>query len=79
MDKTTIEKHMGLWIDNNDGVYTQDSISEKMRQIALQFGVPKSKLPTMAQTFQSVDDYEYGDTLESLRHGRKLAFRYAKL
>jgi len=78
MDKTTItseekpsrfawadyvELYIGAWIDDNDGVYTQDAISEKMRQIALQFGVPKSKLPTMAQTFQSVDDYEYGDKL----------------
>ena len=63
MDKTNIELYIGAWIDNNDGVYTQDAISEKMRQIALQFGVPKSKLPTMAETFQSVDDYEYGDKL----------------
>ena len=63
MDKTKVELYIGAWIDNNDGVYTQDSISEKMRQIALEFGVPKSKLPTMAQTFQNVDDYEYGDKL----------------
>ena len=47
MDKTNIELYIGAWIDNSHGVYTQDSISEKMRQIALQFGVPKSKLPTM--------------------------------
>jgi len=49
MDKQHIELYIGAWIDNNDGVYTQDAIaiSEKMRQIALQFGVPQSKLPTM--------------------------------
>jgi hypothetical protein len=63
MDKQHIELYIGAWIDNSHGVYTQDAISEKMRQIALQFGVPKSKLPTMAETFQSVDDYEYGDKL----------------
>ena len=63
MDKTNIEKYIGAWIDNNDGVYSPIDISSKMLQLALEFGVPKSKLPTMAQTFQSVDDYEYGDKL----------------
>jgi len=67
-----IEKHIGAWIDNSHGVYTQDAISEKMRQIALEFGVPKSKLPTMAETFQSVDDYEYGDKLSFYEYHNEL-------
>ena len=78
MDKTNIELYIGAYIDNNDGVYTQDSISEKRRQIALQFGVPKSKLPTMAQTCQSVDDYEKWATSTRIfwisRYGDKLSF-----
>tara|TARA_R100001163_G_C5020854_1_gene163712 strand:- start:312 stop:671 length:360 start_codon:yes stop_codon:yes gene_type:complete len=47
MDKTNIEKYMGAWIDNGDGAYCHIEISQKMRQIALEFGVPKSKLPTL--------------------------------
>jgi hypothetical protein len=46
MDKQHIELYIGAYIDNNDGAYSPIDISQKMRQIALQFGVPKSKLPT---------------------------------
>tara|TARA_R100000008_G_scaffold82978_1_gene67847 strand:+ start:2026 stop:2340 length:315 start_codon:yes stop_codon:yes gene_type:complete len=65
MDKTNIEKYIGAWIDNSHGVYTQDAISEKMRQIALEFGVPKNKLPTMAE-LESFGRffYEYFDELQ---------------
>jgi|TARA_R100001443_G_scaffold63671_1_gene73435 hypothetical protein len=59
MDKTKVELYIGAWIDNSHGVYTQDSISEKMRQIALQFGVPKNKLPTMGATFLPMKDFSY--------------------
>ena len=72
MDKKNIELYIGPWIDNNDGVYTQDEISEDMRQIALQLGVPESKLPTQAETFQSVDNYEYGDKLSFYEHHNEL-------
>jgi hypothetical protein len=54
-----VELYIGAWIDNNDGVYTQDSISEKMRQIALEFGVPKNKVPTMGATFLPMQDFSY--------------------
>jgi hypothetical protein len=55
----TLEEYLGAWIDNNDGVYTQDEISEKMRQIALQLGVPKSKLPTMEECSWTGDFLEH--------------------
>jgi hypothetical protein len=51
MDKTNIEKYMGLWIDNNDGVYSPIDISSKMLQLAKQFGAPVNKLPSLGDVF----------------------------